>query len=70
MKGVLEFNLPEEDEEFNNAQFGWKYKLVIQDMFNWLRSKSKYEDVTSVTIEEVREKLVDLEDKYNVKAYE
>lgn len=60
MKGVLEFVLPEEQADFRMAQDAWKYSIIIDDMFNWLRSLEKYEDVETLTVEQVRKKLVDL----------
>lgn len=57
MKVTMSFTLPEEREEFNLALKGVNYNLVIEDFENWLRSKIKYTDETTVTLEEVREKL-------------
>jgi hypothetical protein len=34
MKGVLEFNLPEEREEFETAQKGVDYKLALETVWN------------------------------------
>lgn len=34
MRGYLSFNLPEDQEEFEDAQKGSKYKGVIDDMWN------------------------------------
>jgi hypothetical protein len=60
MKGTLVFTLPEEREEFELAQNGWKYKAALEDLSAWLRSKYKYENKETLTIEEIREKLVEL----------
>ena len=46
MKAVLEFNLPEEKHEFDNATQGSKMRSVLWDFDQWLRSKTKYEDLT------------------------
>ena len=43
MKGLLEFNLPEEQSEFRDAQNGSGYLGVIQEFDNYLRSVIKYE---------------------------
>ena len=32
-KAVLEFNLPEETEDFKDAQNGWKYKSQIEEVW-------------------------------------
>ena len=60
MKGILEFSLPEENEEFELAQNGFKYKIALDDMDNWLRGKIKYGDLDEKTHElyqECRDKL-------------
>lgn len=45
MKAILKFNLPEENEEFETASNGWKYKLILWNLDGHLRSKIKYEDL-------------------------
>lgn len=42
MKGILEFSLPEERENFDIAQKGLDYLCALDEMDNWLRSKIKY----------------------------
>jgi len=42
MKAILQFTLPEEQEEFEAAQDGWKYRRIITDMDEHLRSIVKY----------------------------
>jgi hypothetical protein len=54
------FNLPEENDEYQSSINGSKYHYVIHELFNYLRSESKYRDRSELTIEEVREKLVEL----------
>lgn len=39
----LEFELPEEREEFDLAVNGYKYLCAIQDYHNWLRNQYKYD---------------------------
>ncbi len=46
MKAVLEFNLPEEQEEYSEAINGSKYKSALQNIFNIVRYKLKYEDMS------------------------
>lgn len=60
MKGILEFELPVDNDSFQLAQNAVKYSIVIEDFDNWLRSKFKYEDQKTIEIEEVREKLTEL----------
>lgn len=46
MKATLTFNLPEESHEFDNATQGSNMRSVLWDFDQWLRSKTKYEDLT------------------------
>ena len=50
-KATLEFSLPDEREEFLDAQRGTAYHAVINDLSNLLRSKRKYDDQTVIEIE-------------------
>jgi hypothetical protein len=54
MRAILEFNLPEDDYEFNCARNGTKYKQVISEVFNRLRRLDKI-DCPHLTIQEVRD---------------
>ena len=36
MKAILNYNLPEEREEFETALNGWKYKLTLDEMWDVL----------------------------------
>ncbi len=63
MKAILSFSIPQEQEEFELAQKGGKYKAVLEDLDNWLRSKLKYEDLPEQedkTLNSVRNKLHEL----------
>lgn len=42
MKAILEFNLPEDQEEFTNATKGGDWKLFAWNFDQWLRSQTKY----------------------------
>jgi hypothetical protein len=58
MKAILEFNLPEEQEEHRLALNGCKYNCVIIDTLNHIRSKLKYQNLPTKTqkiYEELRE---------------
>lgn len=55
MKGILSFTLPEEQEEFEQAQNAGKMHAVIDDLFNLIRTKIKYENKTTISLEELRE---------------
>jgi hypothetical protein len=42
MKATLEFNLPDDQTEFNFANSGSRYYCALWEMDQWLRSKIKY----------------------------
>ena len=42
MTGYLKFNLPEDTEEFENAQGGGRFKAVIGEIDNFIRLKLKH----------------------------
>ena len=59
-KAILEFNLPEEQDEFELAQNGVKYSIVLEDLSMWLRNEMKYKDHPEAhynILDEVRRKL-------------
>jgi len=45
MKSILEFDLPEEQEEFKMAVNGGKYLTALQDLDNYLKSSVKHASV-------------------------
>jgi len=69
MEAILKFNLPEESEDFEYAMNGVKYKIVIDDFMNHLRSKLKYEDLSPELhdeIDKLRDTLVSLLHERNI----
>jgi len=42
-KSILEFNLPEESEDFKLAREGASLRFACDEFDNWLRSALKYE---------------------------
>ena len=42
MKAILEFNLPEDQDDFELATKGGKWYSVVWDMDQWLRTQYKY----------------------------
>ena len=57
MKAILEFNLPEEEEQFQSANKGMDWALTVWDIDQLLRKKLKYEEHvhdTRKTLEEIR----------------
>ena len=63
MKAILEFNLPEDKEEFDAASKGMDWALVAWDIDQLLRKKLKYEEHvedTRKTLMEIRKILNDM----------
>ncbi len=65
MKAILEFNLPEDQTEYQMVNDASKMFSVIWDMKQWLRRQTKYapdsmSDDTYKAFEECREKLNEL----------
>ena len=59
-KAILEFNLPEESEEFQIASHAGEYRYILSQMDNYLRSRIKYEELPQPihdAMQAVRDKL-------------
>ena len=41
-KVSIRFNLPEEEEEHRLAMDAWKWKALVEDYDQWLRSQIRY----------------------------
>ena len=57
MKAILEFNLPEDNQEFELATKASKMYCTLWELDNWLRQEIKYKDKE---LDEVRDKLREL----------
>lgn len=60
MKAILEFTLPEEQHEHQDAIQGSNWKWAVDDLLNYLRSEIKHVDHTAEEyriLEAVREKV-------------
>lgn len=60
MKATLEFKLPEEQHEHQDALRGSEWKWAVDDLFNYLRSEIKHVDHSAEEynmLEAVRDKL-------------
>lgn len=49
MNGILEFNLPEENDDFQASLNGPNYKNAIWDFDQLLRSEMKYKELSKDT---------------------
>ena len=70
-KAILEFNLPEENEEFLTAQNGGKYHSVIWNLDQYLRSIHKYssdsyDEKALEEVQKIRDKLHELLNEYDL----
>jgi hypothetical protein len=63
MKAILEFNLPDEKNEFTLAVKGDSYYCVLWDLNSWFRDMIKHDDRED--LEEVREMLNIFMEKHN-----
>lgn len=70
MKAILEFNLPDDQHDFDMAIEGHKWSLVAWDMDQYLRTRMKYEDTISdeeyKAVEAAREKLRNIVSNYSL----
>ena len=57
MKAILEFNLPEDKEEFDTASKGMDWALVAWDIDDFIRNKIKYEQDRDGVLQLVRDEL-------------
>jgi len=70
MKAILEFNLPDDQHDFDMAIEGYKWSLVAWDIDQYLRTRMKYEDTISddeyKAVEAAREKLRNIISNYSL----
>ena len=69
MKATLEFNLPDEDAEFRQAQDGGYWELVAWNMDEYLRGRIKYEELpehVETALQLARDKLHELMDEHGL----
>ena len=58
MKAILEFNLPEEQEAYNDALNGWKWRKILQDLesrYKFLVKNDKSSWSSEVSIKVINE---------------
>lgn len=68
-KAILEYNLPEEQEDFDRARLGSYYSCVLDELRNHIRTKTKYGDLSeeqSAAYEDVRNRLYELMNDYGI----
>ena len=57
MKAILEFELPEEEEQFNAANKGMDWALLVLHIDQFIRNKIKYEQDRDGVLQLVRNEL-------------
>ena len=57
MKAILEFNLPEDTEEFAVATKAMDWSLLVLDIDQFIRNKIKYEQDKDGILQLVRDRL-------------
>jgi len=57
MKAILEFELPEDKEEFDAASKGMDWAIVAWDIDQYIRNKIKYEQDRDGVLQLVRNEL-------------
>ncbi len=62
MKATLEFDLPEENDEFKDANDGWKYRMVIEKLDSNLRTVAKYGNIPDKLLKFDKESIVEFAD--------
>ena len=65
MKAILEFNLPEDKEDFDFATNAVNYYSALVEFDQWLRSEYKYNG--NEPMFEVRQKLNEIINENNIK---
>jgi hypothetical protein len=65
MKAILEFNLPEDQIDFEDAVNGQRWSIAMWELDQWLRSQTKHppegmSDDTWKALDDTREKLYEI----------
>ncbi|MFW6226413.1 MAG: hypothetical protein ACOC3V_05600 [bacterium] len=55
MKAILEFNLPENDNEFRNAINGSTWQHIVWQIDSELRHMTKHQNKNKIEIDEIRD---------------
>lgn len=68
-KVIMEFNLPEEQDEFDLARQGSGLNSTLWEFDNYLRSRLKYEELSDevhAALQAARNKLHEIKNEYGV----
>lgn len=61
MKAILEFDLPEDEEDYRIAIDGYKWYLVVHEVDQWIRSILHYNSASGVDLESLNTPAMALE---------
>ena len=67
-KITMSWELPEDQTEFMDSFEGWRWKLLVSDMDEWLRREIKYCDREE--LQEARDKLNELRERLGLRIWE
>jgi hypothetical protein len=68
MKATLEFNLPEDSHDLDVAVNGWKWKMVMNELDQWIRGENKHGN--GVDGYQVRDKINELLSENNLNLWD
>ncbi len=69
MEAILKFNLPEDEEDMNLALQGKDFFCVLNALDDYLRDLFKYKNLEVISIEQIRDKILELKQEYQIREY-
>ena len=72
MKAILEFTLPEEQHEHQDALQGSTWKWAVDDLFSYLKSEIKHADHSAeeyAVFDKVREKMAEILEERDLRVW-
>jgi len=72
VKAILEFTLPEDTQEHQDALKGTDWKWAVDDLLNYLRNQIKHADNSAEeyrTFERVRDRLAEILDERELRLH-
>jgi len=66
MQAFLKFKFPEDEELFKLCIHAKDFYFILNNLDEWLRKLQKYDEKETLTIEEIRNKIYELLNEYDV----
>lgn len=70
MKAILKFDLPEDNDSFQNAVNGDRWSFLVNDTLQYIRGELKYNneltEEQAVFLEKLRETIIEKMHEYNL----